>query len=77
MKTARKKHEPVSDMWLSLPKAAAELGCSRQGILVAIAKGELLSDHVADRVVVSRESVDAEIDRRKQRAANEEVVAAQ
>lgn len=77
MKTARKKHEPLNDMWMSLPKAAAELGCSRQGILVAIAKGELISDHVADRVVVSRESVEAEIERRKQRAANDEPAAAQ
>lgn len=59
MTSAGKNRELVEDRWLSLPKAASELGCSRQGVLIAIAKGELMSEHVAGRVVVSRESVEA------------------
>jgi excisionase family DNA binding protein len=59
MTTARKKVDPAEDRWMSVQKAAAELGCSRQGVLVAVAKGELVSAHVAERVVISRDSVDA------------------
>jgi hypothetical protein len=57
MPDARKKAEPLDDRWMSQPKAAAELGCSRQGVLALVAKGELESDYVAERVVISRESV--------------------
>lgn len=59
MKPARKKSEPVQDRWMSVLKAAAELRCSRHGVLVAIAQGELESGYVAERIVVSRESVAA------------------
>lgn len=57
MKPARKKVEPADDRFMSQPKAAAELGCSRQGVLSFIARGELESELVAERVVVTRESV--------------------
>lgn len=59
MDIAGKKADVAEDRWMSVQKAAAELACSRQGVLVAIAKGELVSAHVAERVVISRESVDA------------------
>jgi biotin synthase-related radical SAM superfamily protein len=59
METARKKVAPIEDRWMSVLKAAQALGCSRQGVLVSVAKGELEASHVAERVVVSRESVDA------------------
>lgn len=59
MTSAQKNRVARDDRWLSLPKAAAELRKSRQGVLIAIAKGELEAEQVAGRVVVSRESVQA------------------
>lgn len=57
MMPAGRKLEPLDDRWMSIPKAAAELGLSRQGVLVRVAKREIESEFVADRVVVSRASV--------------------
>lgn len=64
MMSARKKRDPVEDRWMSLPQAAAAIGCSRQGVLISIAKGDLRSEQVAGRIVVSRDSVDSLIARR-------------
>ena len=57
MEPTGKKLAPADDRWMSVLKAAAELGCSRQGVLVSVAKGELESNFVAERVVASRDSV--------------------
>lgn len=69
MNPARKDTDAVvDDRWMSQPKAAAEIGCSRQGVLAYIARGELESDVVAERIVISRESVARLVAKRAQDA---------
>jgi hypothetical protein len=73
MEAARKTAEPTEDLWMSQPQAARALGCSRHGVLAAIAKGELVPGLVAGRSVVSRASVDALVASREAAVAAEGV----
>lgn len=47
----------MDDPWMSQPKAAEQLGCSRHRVLAYAADGELETSRIADRTVISRESV--------------------
>lgn len=53
-----RKQAEAGDEWMSLPDAAEELGVTRQTVLTLGIKGELKTQSVADRVVVSRASVE-------------------
>lgn len=53
------KHEPVADLWMSQLKAARELGISRYTVLGYVARGILTASVQDDRVLISRESVEA------------------
>lgn len=64
------------DEWMSAQAAADVLGDSRVKVLNAVIGGSLVGKRIAGRVIVRRDSVDAEIERRKQLAAHEEVAAA-
>jgi hypothetical protein len=50
--------------WVSLPVAARELGWSRQGVLTAVVRGDLKAQFIAGRTVISRDSVDAVLEKR-------------
>lgn len=77
MGAARKRIEPVEDRWLSMPKAAAELRCTRYLVSQFIARGLLRSDLAAGRTVVDREDVALlKAQREAERASHTEVVAA-
>ena len=54
MRQTRKTKPGKQSEWLSLPKAAALLGCHRQTVANMAARGEIGSLVVADRLVVSR-----------------------
>ena len=57
MPSARKT-EPKTDRWLSLSEAARQLGTTRHTVLARALRGELETQQVAGRTVVSRESVE-------------------
>jgi hypothetical protein len=59
MTTARKQAPGVRDEWMSLQAAADALGHSRSVTLTMALKGELVTQHIANRIVVRRDSVDA------------------
>lgn len=54
---ARKHTETPKDAWMTLVKAAAELGESRLSIATRCIAGELVGKHEAGRTLVTRESV--------------------
>lgn len=56
MATARNK---ARTDWLSLNGAAKALGESRLAVLALIVKGDLVGQHIAERTVVRRDTVDA------------------
>lgn len=57
--SARKSENGKSnDRFVSLRKAALELEESRQTVLARIVRGELTSEQVAERTVVTKESVE-------------------
>lgn len=55
---AASKTDRLSDQWVGLPQAAAELGESRLKVLSRTVTGELEADHLAGRTVISRASLD-------------------
>jgi hypothetical protein len=57
MATARKT-ETLGDQWMSIVEAARVLGMSRLGVLSLTVKGVLEGQHVANRNVISRASVE-------------------
>ena len=59
MTTARKQAPGARDEWMSLQAAADALGRSRSVTLTLALKGELVTQHIANRTVVRRDSVDA------------------
>ena len=78
MTTARKTVEATqanADEWTTLHEAAVALGISRLATLSLIVKGDLVGQHIAKRTVVLRSSIEGELNRRKQRADDEAVVA--
>ena len=48
----------LTQPWMSVLAASKALGCSRHGVLSAIAAGDLESQHIAGRTVVSQKSVE-------------------
>jgi len=74
MEAARKDDmtEPTDateDRWMSLLAAALEIGCAPATVKTLALKGALISDFVAGRVVVRRDTVAAEKARRATTAA--------
>jgi hypothetical protein len=59
MPTVPKQDEKPTDEWMSLQAAADVLGKSRSSVLTLILKGELVAQHIANRTVVRRDSLDA------------------
>jgi hypothetical protein len=57
MPVARKKPHPKTDEWVSLQRAAQELGEVRQTVLARAVAGELDGKAVAGRTVISRKSL--------------------
>lgn len=57
---AARKHEETAldDGWMTLPQAAAALGCSRLKVMNHVARNELTAGVFADRTLISRESVE-------------------
>jgi excisionase family DNA binding protein len=57
---AARKHEegPLEDGWMTVPQAAAALGCSRLKVMNHVARNELSAGVFADRTLISRESVE-------------------
>jgi hypothetical protein len=54
-----RKAKQTRDGWLSVPGAAASLGETRLSVLSRIIRGELVSEQVAGRTVIHRDSVEA------------------
>lgn len=55
---ATRKQEAL-DAWMSIGDAAKALGESKFLVLSRIARGELVSQHIAKRTIVRRDSVEA------------------
>ena len=55
---ATRKVRVQEDPWMTLSAAANALGTTRHTLLKRIVKGELIGKIVANRTVVSRESVE-------------------
>lgn len=51
--------------WVSVPEAARLLDCTRNTIYNRIARGELVADHVAGRLLVRKSSL---VDHQKEKA---------
>jgi len=49
----------MGDRWMTLPKAAEALGCTRHKVLTRVIAGELVAEMRAGQVVISRDSVAA------------------
>ena len=64
------RRNSTGDEWMSLDRAAKELGVSREAVLALCIKGELVGQHVAGRTVVRRDSV-AVYQQEKQDAAKD------
>ena len=47
------------DPWMSVAAAARALGVSRQTVYARIARGHLVTEEIAERMVVSRASVNS------------------
>lgn len=62
----RERLNRPSEEWMSLQAASDALGQSRQTTLVQIVAGELVGQHIANRTVVRRDSVEQ---RKQQQAA--------
>lgn len=61
-KTADRR-EPLEDEWLTVKDAAVMLGTSRHLVLKRAARGELSTAIAAKRLVISRASVEAALER--------------
>lgn len=78
MDSARKANvAEQEDEWMSVEEAMSALSHGRSTVLQMVIAKVLEAQVVAKRTVIRRSSVLAELDRRKQSAANEPVVAAQ
>jgi len=57
MDAARKLTDSLDDPWISMPKAAAELGCTRYLVTQFILRGQLKSTSADGRTFVDRKDV--------------------
>lgn len=53
-----RKAKRTSDGWMSVPGVAATLGETRLSVLSRIIRGELISEQIAGRTFIRRDSVD-------------------
>jgi hypothetical protein len=59
MATARKTNTPAAaDGWVSIGKASRMLGEARLTVMSRVVKGELTAQHIADRTIISRASLE-------------------
>ena len=57
---ARAHHRATDpDRWMTVSRAAAHLGRTRQTIYAMVARGELGADHIAGRLVIRRAALAA------------------
>jgi predicted site-specific integrase-resolvase len=66
MVVRRNPTEPVKDGWLTLPQAAKLLGIARHTLLSRALDGEIETQVIAGRRVVSRTSVEAALMRQNE-----------
>lgn len=76
MEAARKAAE-VAEEWTTVEDAGRQLGKSRLAVLTLCIKGDLVGKHMAGRTLILQSSIDGELERRKQRAAHDQIAAAQ
>jgi hypothetical protein len=77
MNSARKTMAEPDDEWMSVEEAMSALGHGRSTVLNLVIAKVLEARVVAKRTVIRRDSVIAELERRKASAAETEVTAAQ
>ena len=66
MSTVARRNSPdeKKDAWLTLPQAARMLGVARHTLLSRALDGEIVTEVIAGRRLVSRESVERALDER-------------